>query len=216
MMAGTTLTYFISLLCLCQSSYQYALEPRQTQSRSVSLAATSSFQSSFSSTQSNNTSSTTATSGPSASATTRPLGTRAHHGLTQDGMQVNSIYVGFLPDWSRESPIGVNKALGREMAVIGDYGAAVEHSPWSLGLLNLISCSVILSCQQSRSEYRCQFTFGLPSTGYGTDFVLKRRASQNYDFAQISYHMRDLVTLRMASVYHPAILPYFRLSNWTR
>jgi hypothetical protein len=37
----------------------------------------------------------------STNTTTIPLGTRAHHGLGEDWMQVNSIYIGFLPDWSR-------------------------------------------------------------------------------------------------------------------
>lgn len=37
----------------------------------------------------------------STNTTVVPLGTRAHHGLGDDWMQVNSIYIGFLPDWSR-------------------------------------------------------------------------------------------------------------------
>lgn len=36
-------------------------------------------------------------------------------------MQVNSIYIGFLPDWSRENPIDINVRLGKSMAIIGDY-----------------------------------------------------------------------------------------------
>jgi hypothetical protein len=39
--------------------------------------------------------------GNSTNTTVVPLGTRAHHGLGEDWMQVNSIYIGFLPDWSR-------------------------------------------------------------------------------------------------------------------
>lgn len=51
----------------------------------------------------------------------RPLGTRAHHGLKADGMQKNSIYVGVLPDWAHQSPISINQALGKSIAIIGDY-----------------------------------------------------------------------------------------------
>jgi len=36
-------------------------------------------------------------------------------------MQKNSIYVGVLPDWSREGPLQVNRALGKSFSIIGDY-----------------------------------------------------------------------------------------------
>lgn len=32
-----------------------------------------------------------------------------------------SIYIGVLPDWSREGPIQVNRALGKAVAIVGDY-----------------------------------------------------------------------------------------------
>lgn len=66
-------------------------------------------------------SSTSSGSGAANSTAPRPLGTRAHHGLQADWMQVNSIYIGFLPDWSRENPIDINVRLGKSMAIIGDY-----------------------------------------------------------------------------------------------
>lgn len=50
--------------------------------------------------------------------TTVPLGTRARFGLQPSWMQVNSIYVGFLPDWRRENPIDINKELGKSMAIM--------------------------------------------------------------------------------------------------
>jgi len=42
-------------------------------------------------------------------------------------MQVNSIYIGFLPDWSRENPIDINRELGKAMAIIGDYVDIYEN-----------------------------------------------------------------------------------------
>lgn len=47
-----------------------------------------------------------------------PLGTRAVFGLGKDWMQKNSIYIGFLPDWSRESPVDINRNLGKAMAIV--------------------------------------------------------------------------------------------------
>jgi len=70
---------------------------------------------------STNSSSSSSSNGNPTNSTVVPLGTRAVFGLQQTWMQKNSIYIGFLPDWSRESPIDINRELGKAMAIVGDY-----------------------------------------------------------------------------------------------
>ena len=61
---------------------------------------------------------TTAATAANASVAQVPLGTRAVFGLGEQWMQLNSIYIGFLPDWSRETPIDINRALGKSVAIV--------------------------------------------------------------------------------------------------
>ena len=70
-------------------------------SQSIAHAAPQASSSSSSNGSSGSGSGSSNSTGASSTNTTRPLGTRAHHGLGQDWMQKNSLYIGFLPDWSR-------------------------------------------------------------------------------------------------------------------
>lgn len=118
--------------------------------------------------------------------TTRPLGTRAVFGLPKDGMQVNSIYIGFLPDWSKESPIDINRALGKTASIVGDY--------------------IYIGSPNARNPFS-QMTYHSPD-------VIKLRGE--LCFANLPfYHPRAHLCTPDFSVYAPAILPWFSLDQWT-
>ncbi|KAM0755445.1 hypothetical protein T439DRAFT_295394 [Meredithblackwellia eburnea MCA 4105] len=42
-------------------------------------------------------------------------------GLPGNGLHKEGIHIGFLPDWSHEGPLDINRALGGGISVIGDY-----------------------------------------------------------------------------------------------
>lgn len=48
-------------------------------------------------------------------------------GLPPNGLLKNNIHIGALPDWSRENPSHLSRALGKGISIIGDYISESLH-----------------------------------------------------------------------------------------